>query len=203
MKKIITIIFVIFITAGCTIVRIDTKSIDTTINVVLSKNNKLYNRIGKGYKYYVPKGVSYIDTDEYNDKLYSNGVYYYLYVDAVSYFYKRNITYKENKDAYYSRKIDINNKKGYLEINKVKDDKYHVDFLYNYAKIEALVPKSELNTVILNSTYILSTIKFNNNVVKLMLNDDYFINKEEKYDVFTSKKQNTNSLDYVDEKDDK
>lgn len=203
MKKIITIIFVIFITAGCTIVRIDTKSIDTTINVVLSKNNKLYNRIGKGYKYYVPKGVSYIDTDEYNDKLYSNGVYYYLYVDAVSYFYKRNITYKENKDAYYSRKIDINNKKGYLEINKVKDDKYHVDFLYNYAKIEALVPKSELNTVILNSTYILSTIKFNNNVVKLMLNDDYFINKEEKYDVFTSKKQNSNSLDYVDEKDDK
>ena len=203
MKKIITIIFVIFITAGCTIVRIDTKSIDTTINVVLSKNNKLYNRIGKGYKYYVPKGVSYIDTDEYNDKLYSNGVYYYLYVDAVSYFYKRNITYKENKDAYYSRKIDINNKKGYLEINKVKDDKYHVDFLYNYAKIEALVPKSEINTVILNSTYILSTIKFNNNVVKLMLNDDYFINKEEKYDVFTSKKQNSNSLDYVDEKDDK
>lgn len=203
MKKIITIIFVIFITAGCTIVRIDTKSIDTTINVVLSKNNKLYNRIGKGYKYYVPKGVSYIDTDEYNDKLYSNGVYYYLYVDTVSYFYKRNITYKENKDAYYSRKIDINNKKGYLEINKVKDDKYHVDFLYNYAKIEALVPKSELNTVILNSTYILSTIKFNNNVVKLMLNDDYFINKEEKYDVFESKKQNDNSLDYVNGNDDK
>ncbi len=196
MKKIITILLIIFITTGCTVVRIDTKNIDTTINVVLSKNNKLYNRIGKGYKYYVPKGVSYIDTDEFNDKLYSNGIYYYLYVDAVSYFYKREINYKENKNAYYSRKINIRDKKGYLEINKVKDDKYYVYFLYNYAKIEALVPKSELDTVILNASYILSTVKFNNNVVKLMLNDDYFINKEENYDVFESKKTNNNSLGY-------
>ena len=196
MKKIITILLIIFITTGCTVVRIDTKNIDTTINVVLSKNNKLYNRIGKGYKYYVPKGVSYIDTDEFNDKLYSNGIYCYLYVDAVTYFYKREINYKENKNAYYSRKINIRDKKGYLEINKVKDDKYYVDFLYNYAKIEALVPKSELDTVILNASYILSTVKFNNNVVKLMLNDDYFINKEENYDVFESKKTNNNSLGY-------
>ena len=60
-----------------TIVRIDTSDIDNIIDVVLSKNNKLYNRVGKGYKYYVPRGINYIDTTELNDKLYSNGYYYY------------------------------------------------------------------------------------------------------------------------------
>lgn len=197
MKKIGTVLCILLLITGCTVVRIDTESIDNTINVVLSKPNKLYNRIGKGYKYYVPRGVTYIDTDELNEKLYSNGNYYYLYVDAVSYFYKKNTHYKENKKAYYSRAIQRNNKKGYLEINKVGKDKYLIEFLYNYAKIEAVVPKSELNNVVLNSTYILSTIKFNNDVVKLMLNDEYFIHKEEKYDVFSTKNQNNYFLEYV------
>ena len=75
--------------------------------------------------------------------------------------------------------------------------------MYNYAKIEALVPKKDLNVVVLNASYILSTVKFNNNVIKLMLNETYFTNKEEKYDIFTSKKETTNVLEYQDKKDDK
>ena len=81
---------------GCTVVRIDTTNIDNIISVVLSKKNTLYNRVGKGYKYYVPRGVTYIDTTELNDKLYSNGNYYYLYIDAVSYYHKVKINYKED-----------------------------------------------------------------------------------------------------------
>ena len=88
MKKIL-IIIVLLLASGCTAVRIDTANIDNITNVVLSKDNKLYNRIGKGYKYYKPRGVSYIDTNELNDILYSNGNKYYLYIDAVSYYYKR------------------------------------------------------------------------------------------------------------------
>lgn len=195
MKKIILIILSLILFTGCTIVRIDTASIDNIIDVVLSKNNKLYNRVGKGYKYYVPRGMSYIDTTELNDKLYSNGYYYYLYIDVISYYNKIAFTYEENKDAYYSRYIDINGKEGYLEINKI-NDQYLIEFMYNYAKIEALVYEDDINDVILNSTYILSTIKFNNNVIKLMLNDEYFVNKEEQYDIFTSRVENTDSLKY-------
>lgn len=103
MKKIFIVIILLFAT-GCTAVRIDTDSIDNITNVVLSKNNKLYNRVGKGYKYYKPRGVSYIDTRELNDILYSNGNYYYLYIDAVSYYYKTEIKYKEKEDVYYSKK---------------------------------------------------------------------------------------------------
>lgn len=196
MKKVILIMLSIVLLTGCTVVRIDTANIDNTINVILSKDNKLYNQVGKGYKYYIPRGVTYIDTNELNEKLYSNGTYYYLYIDVVSYYHNTKSNYKVNKDAYYSRKININGKNGYLEINKL-ENKYLIEFMYNYSKIEALVDKEDINETVLNASYILSTVKFNHNVVKLMLNENYFINKEEKYDIFdTSKKKNSNFLHY-------
>lgn len=202
MKKSISLLLVLimtFILTGCTAVRIDTKSIDNTINVVLSKNNKLYNRIGKGYKYYIPRGVTYIDTDEFNDKLYSNGNYYYLYIDAISYYYKEEVKHDYNKDSYYKKKLDINGKKGYVEISKLKNNQHYIEFMYNYSKVEAVVDEKDVNEVILNASYILSTVKFNDNVIKIMLNNDYFVNKEETYDIFENKKSQditTNFLDY-------
>ena len=198
MKKILTIFILLFLTTGCTIVRIDTKSIDNITNVVLSKNNNLFNRVGKGYKYYRPRGVSYIDTNELNDVLYSNSNYYYLYVDAVSYYHKSEIKYKKNKDAYYFKKID-GDKTGYVQITK-KGKKYLVEFVYNYAKIEALVKKKDINKVILDASYILSTVQFNDKIIALMLNDEYFTNKEEQYTKFKSKKEdNNNFLKYNEE----
>lgn len=189
MKKLIIVACLLLLT-GCTIVRIDTNNLDNTVNIILSKKNDLYNRVGKGYKYYVPRGVTYIDTNELNEKLYSNGTYYYLYIDAVSYYHNISKSYKENKNVYYSRKISINKKEGYLEINK-RGNKYLIEFMYNYAKIEALVDEKNIKETILNSSYILSTVKFNNNVIKLMLNENYFINKEEKYNIFKTKKQDS------------
>jgi hypothetical protein len=185
MKKITILLLTLFIFTGCTVVRIETKSIDNILSVVLSKNNTLYNRVGKGYKYYVPRGVTYIDTDDLNDKLYSDGNYYYLYIDAVSYYHKKEVEYEENSNAYYSKKID-GEKQGYLEINKI-NDKYHIEFVYNYSKIEAIISKKDIEKVVLDSSYILSTVKFNDNIIELMLKDDYFTNKEEKYEKFISK----------------
>lgn len=181
MKKII-ILMLCFLLTGCTVVRIDTTNVDNIVKVVLSKENNLYNRIGKGYKYYVPRGVSYIDTIDLNDKLYSDGVYYYLYIDIVSYFYKINYNYEEKPNLYYSKKIE-GKKNGYLEIQELEDD-YYVTFYYNYAKIEAITPKNKLEDVILNASYILSTVKFNDNIVELNLKDNYFTNKEEQYTEF-------------------
>ena len=201
MKKLI-ICLMILLVSGCTVVRIDTKSLDNTIAVVLSKNNKLHNRIGKGYKYYIPRGVNYIDTNEYNDKLYSDGNYYYLYIDAISYYYGKELDYEVNHNAYYSKKLDYNGHQGYVEINQQTSGKYLIEFMYNYAKIEALVDKDDIEKVILNSSYILSTIKFNNNVIKLMLDDDFFVNKEEKYDIFSTK-ENVDTSNYLEYSQDK
>ncbi len=200
--KLLILLFAIMLT-GCTVVRINTTSIDNIISVVLSKDNKLYNHIAKGYKYYVPRGVTYIDTNELNEKLYSEGTYYYLYIDAISYYYKTKTSYEENSNAYYSKKLKNGDKEGYVEITE-QNGKYLMEFVYNYAKIEAVVSKKELNDAVLNASYILSTIKYNRNVVKLMLNDDYFTNKEEKYDIFdnTEKKETKdNFLKYEKDKD--
>lgn len=196
MKKILAFILILFV-SGCTIVRIDTTNIDTIVNVVLSKDNTLYNRIGNGYKYYVPRGVSYIDTDDLNDKLYSNGIYYYLFIDVISYTNGVEFEYKKNEDIYYSREISSDSgfkSTGYLEIEE-KNSLYYIKFVYNYARIEAMVDKDNLNDTILNSAYILSTIQFNADVINLMLNEEYFTSKEEKYEVFAKSETSTNNFE--------
>lgn len=202
MKKLIMLVGLLFLLSGCTVVRIDTADIDNTINIILSKENKLYNQIGKGYKYYIPRGVTYIDTDELNDKLYSNGDYYYLYIDAVSYYYQVPINYEENENLYYSQKIKINDKEGYLQIEKY-EGKYLINFVYNYARIETLVDENKIHDAVLNCSYILSTIKFNHNIVKLMLDSDYLTNTEEKYDLFIPRKVVSDHIEYPDENRDK
>lgn len=197
MKKIL-LLGCLLLLCGCSIVRIDTNSVDNIVSVVLSKNNDLYNQIGKGYKYYVPRGVSYIDTNDYNDVLYSDGNYYYLYIDVISYYYNVSKEYVEDQNAYYSRKIDINGKQGYLEINQQDNGRYFIEFMYNYSKIEVEADYDDINDIVLNTSYILSTVKFNDNVIKVILDEDFLVS-EEKYDIFTSKKETDNFLKLEDE----
>lgn len=186
MKKFIMFLLLTLLFTGCSVVRIDTESVDNIVNVILTKNNKLYNQVGQGYKYYLPGGVTYIDSDELNDVLYCNGNYYYLYIDAINYFYQTKMEYVEDTNLYYSKTFTLKdgfNHSGYLEIKQI-EDMYHIKFVYNYAKIEAIVDEENINSTVLNASYILSTIKYNYNIVELMLNDDYFINKTEKYDSY-------------------
>lgn len=194
MKKVILVLLMLILLTGCSVVRIDTNNIDNIINVILSKNNKLYNQVGQGYKYYLPSGVTYIESDEHNDILYCNGSYYYLYIDAINYYYQTKMEYTEDSNLYYSRKIKTSegfNHSGYLQI-KEKDGLYHVEFVYNYARIETIVEESELRNTILNSAYILSTIKYNYNIVELMLKEDYFTNKTGKYNTYNIKDDSGN-----------
>ena len=186
MKKIILLIICTMALTGCTVVRIDTKSINNITGVILEKDNSLYNHVGKGYKYYIPRGITYIDTVGLNDVLYSNGNYYYLYIDAPGYVNKIDVDYTEDDSIYYSKKLNINNKKGYLDIRK-QDDKYLIKFVYNYATLETLINKNNIEDVITNASYILSSIKYNDKIIALTLDDDYFTNREEQYKEFISK----------------
>ena len=185
MKKFtILLLVMVILISGCSVVRINTKDIDSILNAILKKSNKLYNQVGQGYKYYVPAGVTYIDTDEYTNILYCDGNYYYLYIDLVNYYYKSKLKYQENSKAYYSRKFDKQEGfkyPGYLEITKEKDNMYRINFMYNYSKVEALVEKQDLNESVLNISYILSTIKYNKTVIDMMMDEDYFTNKTGKY----------------------
>ena len=94
------------------------KDIDKMINTILGNKLNLYNQISNGYKYYLPRGVRVIDNKNYNEKLYSKGNTYYLFVDIVSYQYKSDFTYEPNDKVYFSKKLDYNKQKGYIEISK-------------------------------------------------------------------------------------
>lgn len=183
MKKIL-ILLIIVICAGCTVVRIDTKNLDNITNVILSKDNKLSNRVGRGYKYYVPRGVFYIDSNGFNEKLYASGNYYYLFVDAISYHHGKEIQCVFDDNAYYTKEINSNGKKGCLQVNKV-DEEYFIRFFYNYARIETTVTEKDLGKAVLDSSYILSTVKFNDTIIKSYLDEDYF-NRENVYDKYIS-----------------
>ena len=75
--KILIVILCLITLTGCGL-NLKSASYEDICKYVTSSKRQMYNQINKGYKYYVPRGVSYIDTDDTNDKLYSNGVYYYL-----------------------------------------------------------------------------------------------------------------------------
>lgn len=200
MKKILIVLCIIYLTTGCTIVRIETENTDNIIDIVLSKENSLYNQVGKGYKYYIPKGVTYIDTNQTNDKLYSNGINYYLYIDVINYYNKKEYEIPDVKDHYYFKEIDINNKKGYVDIIQ-KKDKYYIKFVFNYAVLEAEVNKNQINEVVLNASYILSTVKYNDTIVELYMNGDFLSQREEEYTLFKSRGDNSNFLKYNDEEE--
>lgn len=192
MRKKVIILCILFLLTGCTVTKVDTTSINKILDVILPNNYNLYNRIGIGYKYYLPRGITYIDSDDTNDLLYSNGNYYYLYLDEIGYYYNLKTKYKVDSTKYYSKKITYKNKSGYLDITKEKN-LYLITFVYNHAKMETKVPKAEIKNAITYSSYVLSTIKYNKKIIKLSLGDD-FLKREEKYDEFSSKKHSNNFL---------
>ena len=200
MKKKVALLFILLLTAtGCNIARIDNNNIDDNIDLLLSQKNKNYNVNFEGYKYYVPTGLKFVNKEEYNAILEDkNKVRYYLYVDAISYYHKIDINHTTNRSLYYDENINYNKKDGYLRIEEV-DGSYHVEFVYNYAKVEAYVDEKHLNDVVVNMCYILSTIKYNDSVISQYVGSARQIFQEEKFNIFDSKAENDNFLKYEEE----
>ena len=199
MKRVLLTLLIVLLMTGCTITRIDKYDFPKIVSTILPLKVKDHNVIGKGYKYYAPKGVTRKSASEYNDILKFNNNYYYLYVDVVSYYYKTDFDYKK-KDVYYSEELNYNGKKGYLEITKVKG-KLFVEMMYNYAKIETYVSENELNDTMINLSYILSSIDFNDSLLKKIEDEGNYNSKEEVYNIFETKEKDGNFLEYIEEYD--
>ena len=196
MKKILLLMIAIILFSGCSIKNI--KEDRLTIIDTIFKENNLSNITSPGYKYYIPNGVSLIGRTEYNETLYSQGDRYYLYADVVSYYNKVDIEYVENNNAYFSKKLEYKDKKGYIEITKLKDN-YFVEIMYNYAKIEAYVDENNIDKTILNSGYILSSLKFNDLLAETKLGTTEETKNEEKLNIFVPKREEGSFLDSLDQ----
>ena len=198
MKKIILLlsILMIFIT-GCSIQSLRENDISKNIDHLLSQKVSLSNVYFEGYKYYVPKGISFLDKDDYNSILLdSKRNKYYLYVDAISYYHKTINDYQENQESYLSKYLNYNKKNGYIQIDQV-EGKYFIQFVYHYVKIEAYVSLDDLDYVITNMCCILRTVKFNHNVLGSLIGENVLDYKEEDYTLFKADSSKEAFLDVV------
>lgn len=201
-KKILVVLICLFVLTGCKIENISNDNIMTNVNLILNKNIKYTNKNAIGYQYYLPTYMSIKNVNEFNQEIYYEGKTFYLYADVVSYYHKIEKEYKKDNKAYISEKLENKNKIGYLEVNKVNDN-YYIEMMYNYAKVEAYVPKEEIVDSISSISYLLSSIKYNDNIIENMLGESkYDLSGNEIYNIFETKKNNTgNFLDYINEYD--
>lgn len=200
MKKVLILLSVTMLFSGCTVVKIEDQAIDRILDTVLSSSSHLVNQVAEGYKYYLPKGMSKLSKTDYNVHLRYQGESYYLYVDVISYYHKIKESYKENKDAYYSKALSYRGHDGYLEINEAKNA-YFVEAMYHYAKIEAYVPKAKLQDALITISYVLSSVQFNDQVIESLIGDNALNYKEESFNIFKPKREVGDFLDYVKEYD--
>ena len=201
MKKILIIICLLFIT-GCSDIR--KQSYDDIINNIATRANK-DNVYRTGYSYYLPRGMQVADSTLYNEAITDARYKYYLYVDIVSYYKKVTKDYSVNDNALVSKKLDYDGKFGYVEVNLLKNDKYLVEIMYNYAKIEVIVDKSNLNEAMLSIINILKSVEYNDSIIANLMGDDILNFSEEEFNIFNTKGSESNYLtvdnDYKEEEE--
>ena len=190
MKKILIIICLLFIT-GCSDIR--KQSYDDIINNIATRANK-DNVYRTGYSYYLPRGMRVSDSTLYNESITDARYKYYLYVDIVSYYKKVTKDYIINNNALVSKKLEYDGKFGYVEVNLLKNDKYLVEIMYNYAKIEVIVDKSNLNEAMLSIINILKSVEYNDSIIANLMGDDVLNFSEEEFNIFNTKGSESNYL---------
>ena len=142
LRKCFIIMFFSLFLVGCTMV--EDMSYKDIINI-FNSNPKRANISRRGYKYYLPNSMESINRGDYYEILKLKKSYYYLYVDMISYINKLENQYEIDSKAKYSELITIGDKYGYLEINLLENEKYLIEIMYNYAKIEVMVNEDSIN----------------------------------------------------------
>ncbi len=200
MKKILVILSFAFLVSGCSMVTIENQSFDEILHSVIQEDFKLENVSLEGYSYYLPKGVLLKRSSSLNSELYYNHQKMYLYVDVYSYYHQIDFTYEVNEDSYYSQGIDLYGKKGYLEITQVSTN-YFVEFMYNYAKIEAYVDEEDLKKTVTQMAYILSSVDFKDTILDTLVGENELDYNEENFNIFKPTREEGDFLDYEEQYD--
>lgn len=199
MKKILIFLIPLIFLTGCSIERIDKKSEEQLVNIILTNKVKKANTIGMGYKYYLPNDMIRTSSVNGNEILFSNGYKYYLFVDIIAYKNNKPIKYIKQEDNYFNNNEETNE---YINITKLSNDLYLIEYILDYAKIEVEVNKKDIKESLIASSYILKTIKFNNVTIIQMGKENILTNPEKPY-IISKKavKENSNFLEYLEKYD--
>jgi len=198
-KKLIVILLLTLCLVGCNSDNKNTNYYAILEETLTSEN--LTNTATKGYTYYIPRGIVLLDDDEFNQKLKYNSNNIYIYTDIVSYYYKKDTNYTIGSSGnFYFKSFEKDGIKGYIEINKY-NDKYFLEIMYNYAKLESFVNTHDLENLIRYSGSILSSIVYNDVVIENLINSEEFTSNEKSYDILKPKDKEGNFLEYMQEYD--
>jgi len=198
-KKTIIIFLLLFCLIGCSN---NNKNINyyTILEETLT-TDKITNNATKGYKYYIPRGIILLDDDEFNQKYKYNNNNFYIYTDIVSYYYKKDINYTVGSSGnFYFKSFEKDGLKGYIEINKY-NDKYFLEIMYNYAKLESFVNDEDLENLIRYSGSMLSSIEYNEIIISELINSEDISTSERSYDILKPRDKESNFLEYMQEYD--
>ena len=191
MKKIIIIIGLLLALTGCTNINdLSYEEIAQNFAIESSKTNEFRT----GYNYYLPRGMQVSDSTLFNEVIDDGRYNYYLYVDAVSYLNKVEYDYQENSSSEYSANIVNGDKFGYIEVNLRENNKYLVEIMYNYAKIEVIVDKNDIKLSMISAISILRSIEYNDNIITNLLEDDVLNFAEEEMDIFNTNGEDDESV---------
>lgn len=203
MKKISLLLGFLLLLSGCSVKRVQYTSYIDTINLVLEENIDLHNVSLEGYEYYLPKGTSLLEKSETNSVIQYQNTKLYLYVDIVSYFHDIPNNFTLDEDTYYARNINYNGKIGYIQITKL-DKYYFVEFMYNYAKLEAYVEEHYIQDAIYQMSVILTSIRYHDTILESLIGENVINYKEETFNILAPKSDASttvqdNVLDYEEE----
>lgn len=197
-KKIFLLLAIMLCVSGCRIVNYD--SVNTIIDTVLYQNVNLVNKNFEGYSLYLPQGTKIIDKQDYNLKIKNNKYNYFLYIDTISYHYKKKNSFEIDKNHFYTSELNNGELFGFIDIEE-HGDYYFIVIMYNYAKIESYILKEDFNDCFVNMCSILSSIRFNDKVIDTYIKNDKHISRVEEFNIFSSKNEGDSFLKYEQEYD--
>ena len=180
-KSAILLIIIALMLTGCT--KID-GNVDTVVSAVMSKEIKDVNTVSTGYELYIPMGVIQLVDNEYNQKFKIRDTHVYMYVDTISYYYKNSLNFKKDDSYnYYYKEIVLNNKTGYVGINKLDEGNFFVEIVYNYSKMEFYANEEDLQVLLANSLIIIKSVRYNDSLIKMELDKTASDGREVKYEL--------------------
>ncbi len=186
----------ILLLTGCTVENMSGFSLEENVEYAINQDITLANVNNRGYKYYLPNNMSILDDQEYNQIIICDDTKIYLFVDVISYYNNVEVDYNTDNDLYKFMVLGNGEKQGYLKIFKYNDE-FLVEIVYNYGIIEMLVDENKMEKLIVDSIYMLSSIRYNRTVITKLVGEGVFESKETIYEIFGPAVEKKHTLDYI------
>lgn len=196
MKKVLIFLLVILLSTGC--MRIDDANLDELTTSILASKSIVYNHNNSGFKYYLPKNLKSIKRDEFNEVLKDKYYEYYLYVDLVAYYNKSEVEYKIIENSYYSKLLVKDSYRGVINVTQ-NGDKFLVSVHYNYASVQVVVNEGDINLAVSNALIVASTVKYNDDVIKKLLESNDFSSIDEIVNIFEQTHEDSGTLGTIED----